>query len=247
MKNLRLSEASIRDLDKIRALYWRLLDSSPKYGEILQWKKNIYPNEDDWNKYIVKGEMYLILKDRDAIGAVAVTNAQSKEYRKIYWKVKADDQEVGVVHLLMILPEYQGDGAATAALDEIIKLAAGKKKRAVEINETKSIGNITFSTFANDTNLTTKKHLFHNAILVVITMAYTLILIRTLPKNQWNPTNNVVSYCKDSILNPQCHIVRQGKNWYCEIGNTRITVNAYSYTIITTYERNGRKIWRLTE
>ena len=34
----------------------------------------------------------------------------------------------------MILPEYQGDGAATAALDEIIKLAAGKKKRAVRLD-----------------------------------------------------------------------------------------------------------------
>lgn len=92
MKNLRLKEVSIKDFDQIRALYWRLLDSSPKYGQILQWKKNIYPNDDDWNSYIVKGEMYLILKDMDVIGAVAVTNAQSKEYRKIHWKVKADNE-----------------------------------------------------------------------------------------------------------------------------------------------------------
>ena len=41
MKNLRLKKVSIKDLDQIRALYWRLLDSSPKYGQILQWKKNI--------------------------------------------------------------------------------------------------------------------------------------------------------------------------------------------------------------
>ena len=101
MKNLRLKKVSIKDLDQIRALYWRLLDSSPKYGQILQWKKNIYPNDDDWNSYIVKGEMYLILKDTDVIGAVAVTNAQSKEYRKIHWKVKADDQDAAVVHLLV--------------------------------------------------------------------------------------------------------------------------------------------------
>ena len=134
MKNLRLEEVSIKDLDQIRALYWRLLDSSPKYGSILQWKKNIYPNDDDWNSYIVKGEMYLILQDVDVIGAVAVTNAQSKEYRKIHWKVKADDQDAAVVHLLMVLPEYQGDGAATAALDEIIKLATDKKKKAVRLD-----------------------------------------------------------------------------------------------------------------
>jgi len=134
MKNLRLREASVRDIDQIRTLYWRLLDSSPKYGQVLQWKKNIYPNDDDWKAYIVKGEMYLILQDVDVIGAVAVMNAQSKEYGKIHWKVRADDQDAAVVHLLMILPEYQGDGAATAALDEIIKLAAGKKKRAVRLD-----------------------------------------------------------------------------------------------------------------
>ena len=34
MKNLRLKEVSIKDLDQIRALYWRLLDSSPKYGHL---------------------------------------------------------------------------------------------------------------------------------------------------------------------------------------------------------------------
>ena len=48
-------------------------------------------------------------------------------------------------------------------------------------------------------------------------------------------TENAVGYCKDLILNPQCRIARQGKNWYCEIENIRITINAYSYTIITAH------------
>lgn len=134
MKNLRLRRASAEELDQIRELYWRLLDSSPKYGEILQWKKDIYPNDDDWTAYIVKGEMYLILQDVNVIGAVAVTNAQAEEYRKIHWTVKVEDQEAAVVHLLMISPEYQGHGAATAALDEIINLAADKKKKAVRLD-----------------------------------------------------------------------------------------------------------------
>lgn len=43
----------------------------------------------------------------------------------------------------------------------------------------------TLGTFANDTNLTTETHLIHLAILIVITVAYTLILTRTLPKNTW--------------------------------------------------------------
>ncbi len=45
--------------------------------------------------------------------------------------------------------------------------------------------------------------------------------------------DDVVRYCKDLILSKHCGISRQGKNWDCQIGNTRITVNSYSHTIIT--------------
>ena len=40
------------------------------------------------------------------------------------------------------------------------------------------------STFANDMNLTTGMHLIHLAVLTAVTVAYTLILTRTLPKAQ---------------------------------------------------------------
>ena len=42
----------------------------------------------------------------------------------------------------------------------------------------------TLSTFANDVELTVETHLIHITILIVITVVYTLILTRTLPKNK---------------------------------------------------------------
>ena len=47
----------------------------------------------------------------------------------------------------------------------------------------------TLGTFANDMNLTTEMHLLHLATLIVITVAYTLILTRTLPKAQQEKRN----------------------------------------------------------
>lgn len=47
----------------------------------------------------------------------------------------------------------------------------------------------TLGTFANDMNLTTETHLLHLATLIVITVAYTLILTRTLPKAQQEKRN----------------------------------------------------------
>lgn len=54
-------------------------------------------------------------------------------------------------------------------------------------------------------------------------------------KNLKLNTNDVVEYCKNKALNENCNIYKQGKNWYCEIENIIITINSYSYTIITAH------------
>ncbi len=47
---------------------------------------------------------------------------------------------------------------------------------------------------------------------------------------------DVVEYCKNKVLDENCSIYKQGKNWYCEIDNIIITINSYSYTIITAHK-----------
>lgn len=59
--------------------------------------------------------------------------------------------------------------------------------------------------------------------------------IDRIKRNLKLDTADVVGYCKDLIMDKSCHIYRQGKNWYCEVDNIKITVNSYSYTIITAH------------
>lgn len=59
--------------------------------------------------------------------------------------------------------------------------------------------------------------------------------IDRIKKNLRLDTNDVVEYCKNKILNKDCNIYKQGKNWYCEIDHVKITINSYSYTIITAH------------
>ena len=60
--------------------------------------------------------------------------------------------------------------------------------------------------------------------------------IERIKKNLKLDTNDVVLYCKNKVLNKKCNIYKQGKNWYCEIDNIKITINSYSYTIITAHK-----------
>lgn len=59
--------------------------------------------------------------------------------------------------------------------------------------------------------------------------------IKRIKSNLQLDTDDVVEYCKSVILEKECNIYRQGKNWYCEADNIRITVNSHSYTIITAH------------
>ena len=60
--------------------------------------------------------------------------------------------------------------------------------------------------------------------------------IERIKKNLILENIDVVEYCKNKIKNVSSNIYKKGKNWYCEIDNIIITINSYSYTIITAHE-----------
>ena len=59
--------------------------------------------------------------------------------------------------------------------------------------------------------------------------------IDRIKKNLNLETNDVVKYLIDKIKNS--NISKKGKNYYCEIDNIIITINSYSYTIITAHRK----------
>lgn len=48
-------------------------------------------------------------------------------------------------------------------------------------------------------------------------------------------TDDVVGWCRERIASDSAVITRNGKNWYINIDACIITVNAYSFTIITAH------------
>ena len=87
------------------------------------------------------------------------------------------------------------------------------------------------SNMVNDLRMEDKKVLLNNIELVHTTE----MGVERIKRNLKLETNDVVEYCRQKISNNSCNIYRQGKNWYCEIEDVKITVNAYSYTIITAH------------
>ena len=63
----------------------------------------------------------------------------------------------------------------------------------------------------------------------------TKIGVDRIKKNLNIEIEDVVNYLLNKIKNPDAVIERKGKNWYVMVDNIIITINAYSYTIITAH------------
>ncbi|MDR2046401.1 MAG: DUF3781 domain-containing protein [Clostridiales bacterium] len=50
--------------------------------------------------------------------------------------------------------------------------------------------------------------------------------------------DGVVEFCKDKIKDGRSRFYRRGKNWYVEIEDIIITVNARAFTVITAHGGN---------
>lgn len=74
-----------------------------------------------------------------------------------------------------------------------------------------------------------------NELLVNIENIHTTKMGIDRIKRNINISSNVVDYCKNKILDKNSKIYKKGKNWYCEIDNVIITINASSYTVITAH------------
>ncbi|WP_167956772.1 DUF3781 domain-containing protein [Anaerosporobacter faecicola] len=82
-----------------------------------------------------------------------------------------------------------------------------------------------------------------NKLLMHLTNLHTteLGIVRIRRNLGLEETIDVVSWCRKQIERDDANIHREGKNWYIQSDEIQITVNAYSYTIITAHRKNGVK------
>ena len=126
--------ASKNDLDKIIAFYDRVIDQTADMEKYARWIKGLHPTVSGITAYLEEKAMYLLMDGETVAGAMAVTMSQPAEYHPVEWGIGAKDEEVSVIHILGVNPDYQGKGLGKALIDAAVRIAREEGKLACRLD-----------------------------------------------------------------------------------------------------------------
>ena len=127
-------KAIMKDLDDIKELYKKIVNETPDMEKYAKWIWSMHPTEKMIEDYVKDGSMYIYFNQEEIIGAMAVTMRQGVDYHGIEWKNYLNDDEVAVIHILGVNPDYQKQGVCRLLIDEAISIAKTNGKKALRLD-----------------------------------------------------------------------------------------------------------------
>lgn len=101
------------------------------------WIYGLHPSDEMILGYISPENMFFSELDGKIASAVAVVSRQEKEYHDVPWKMNPADDEVSVVHILCVAPEFQKKGIAARTMRAVIEMSRESGKKAVHLDALK--------------------------------------------------------------------------------------------------------------
>lgn len=126
--------AVFADLDSIEEGYLEHFSHEKRYGAYTVFQEGIYPTRGDAERALKNGSLYGYEENGFVMGSVILDRRQPAEYKKIDWPSRATDENVHVIHLLMVRPCATGKGIGSALVNHAVEMAKQHSCMAVRLD-----------------------------------------------------------------------------------------------------------------
>ncbi|TVP95795.1 MAG: GNAT family N-acetyltransferase [Acholeplasmatales bacterium] len=123
-----IRKATLQDLDRLDALALATILAMQAAG-IAQWTEN-YPRKKHFQHDVERGALYVFEHDDDLLGAMVLYEENDPPYRSITW---LRDRSI-VLHRLLIAPNNQQRGIASALLDYALQYGKNNGYQSLKID-----------------------------------------------------------------------------------------------------------------
>ncbi len=107
---IRKSNAS--DLAEVVKIYDKILEKE-SVKTMTGWQKNRYPSQGTALEAHNNGELFVMEVKGEIVASAIINQKQLSDYSKCEWEYSAQNNEVMVIHTLVVDPEKSGKGYAT--------------------------------------------------------------------------------------------------------------------------------------
>lgn len=105
-----IRKATQNDIEGIVKIYDAIIKKEEELSLCVGWKKGVYPTEDTAQKALNKNELYVLEEDNSIVAAAIINQTQVPEYKKCTWTDQVPDDEIMVLHTLVVDPEKSSKG-----------------------------------------------------------------------------------------------------------------------------------------
>lgn len=102
------------DIERIADIYEHIHDVEEAGEAIVGWARQTYPTDQTAADGVSKGDMFVEEKEGLIVAAGRVNQQQMEVYKNCNWLYAAPDDEVMVLHTLVVDPQIKGKGYGSA-------------------------------------------------------------------------------------------------------------------------------------
>ena len=105
-----IRKATESDIPGVSALYDDIHTEEESGRAVIGWERGVYPTANTARKALADSELFVEEEDGKIIGAAIINQRQVDVYAGAPWSFDASDDEVMVLHTLVISPKAGGKG-----------------------------------------------------------------------------------------------------------------------------------------
>lgn len=105
-----IRKATKDDLVKIDEIYSDIHFEEESRRITIGWERGVYPTYATAEAALQRNELFVMSKDDTIVGAAVINQKQVDVYKDANWEYEVQDEEVMVLHTLVISPKESGKG-----------------------------------------------------------------------------------------------------------------------------------------
>ena len=108
-----IRKATAADVDAVANIYAEIIDGQPSGKFVPGWEKGVYPVKSTAQNALEKDWLFVAEEDGVIVASAIINQYQGPIYEEANWEFEATEDEVMVLHTLVVNPSYIKGGIGT--------------------------------------------------------------------------------------------------------------------------------------